>query len=197
MMELSIAELEDIDSTLELHYKYHVDSIAEEDSSDGFVTTQFTKSQLSELVKNEYGLFIAKQDGIVVAYAMAASWGYWAAWPMFSHMIKGLSSLSYAGHVLSVENSYQYGPICIDKTMRGRGLLQALFEFSGKEMAKNYPVLITFINKNNPRSFEAHARKLGLDVIHEFEYNNNQYYELAYEVSKLADKKYVPKWRWS
>ena len=49
-------------------------------------------------------------------------------------------------------------------------------------MAKRYPILITFVNKINPRSFAAHS-KLGLKVLSEFEYNNNHYYEMVYDTS--------------
>ena len=52
-MELKIAELCDIEATLALHYKYQIDSIAEEDKADGFVTTPFTKEQLTELITME------------------------------------------------------------------------------------------------------------------------------------------------
>ena len=51
-------------------------------------------------------------------------------------------------------------------------------------MNKRYPILITFINHINPRSYNAHVKKLGLDVIKSFEFNNNHYYELGYDTSK-------------
>ena len=54
-----------------------------------------------------------------------------------------------------------------------------LFAFALQQMARRYPVLVTFVNKNNPRSYAAHTRKVGLEVIAEFEYNNNHYYEMA------------------
>ncbi len=47
------------------------------------------------------------------------------------------------------------------------------------EMSCRYPILVTFINKINPRSYAAHMHKAKLDVIQEFEFNNNHYYELA------------------
>ena len=178
-MQLKIAELSDIDPTLTLHYKYQIDSIAEEDKADGFVTTPFTKEQLTDLITAESGLFIAKKGEQVFAYVMAASWEFWSAWPMFAHMIKDLPNLTYKGVQLNTENSYQYGPICVDKSQRGSGLVKQIFDFSKDEMAKRYPIMVTFINKNNPRSQAAHTRKLGMDVIQEFEYNNNHYYELA------------------
>ena len=51
-------------------------------------------------------------------------------------------------------------------------------------MSQRYPILVTFVNKINPRSYEAHKRKLGLDVIQEFEFNGNSYYEMVYDTSK-------------
>ena len=40
-MTFKTAELSDIDKVLELHYKYHVDSILEEDKKDGFISLQW------------------------------------------------------------------------------------------------------------------------------------------------------------
>ncbi len=79
-MILKVADLNDIDEVLELHYKYQIDSIKEEDKKDGFVTTAFTKEQLINLIEKEQGLFIAKIDNKVVAYVMAASWQFWLAY---------------------------------------------------------------------------------------------------------------------
>ena len=178
-MRLKVAELSDIDETLELHYRYQIDSIAEEDKKDGFVTTPFTRNELAELITKENGLFIARKNGRVVAYVMAASWEFWSAWPMFAFMIENLSNLTYQGQALSSENSYQYGPICIDKSIRGTGILEQLFNFAREKMSQRFPILVTFVNKTNGRSVNAHTRKLGLDVINEFEFNHNHYFEMA------------------
>lgn len=183
-MKLKIAEISDIDNVLKLHYRYHIDFINQEDKQDGFVTTPFTKEQLIELVEDEKGLFIAVLDGDVVAYVMAASWQFWSKWPMFAFMIENLPNLEYLGQKLNTHNSYQYGPICIDKSVRGSGVLEKIFGYSQKEMSKKYPILVTFINKINTRSYQAHTKKLGLEVIAEFDYNNNHYYELAFDTAK-------------
>lgn len=188
-MKLKIAEISDIDNILKLHFKYQVDSIANEDKKDGFVTTSFTKEELTNLILKEQGLFIALKNGEVVGYVMAASWEFWSMWPMFVQMIKDLKNLEYLGMQLSTKNSYQYGPVCIDKKFRGTGLLEELFDFSREYMSKKYPILVTFVNKINPRSYTAHTKKLGLTVIQEFEFNNNSYYELVYDTSKPIKKK--------
>jgi hypothetical protein len=91
-----------------------------------------------------------------------------------------------------MDNSYQYGPICIDKDYRGTEVLPNVFEFSRIQMCERYPILITFINHINPRSYNAHVNKLGLDVIKSFEFNNNQYYELGYDTSKRTNGSTLP-----
>lgn len=176
------AKIEDILKVSELQSKYHINTISEEDKPDGFVTTLFSHDQFKELIEKENGLAIACDGEKVVAYAMAASWDYWSKWPLFQHMIGDLPSTEYLGQLLSVDNSYQYGPIAIHTDYRGSLVLPNLYEFSRLQMKERYPIMVTFINRINPRSIRAH-KKLGLDVIKEFEFNNNNYYELAYDTS--------------
>jgi len=178
-MQYKIAELSDIEATLKLHRKYQIDTIKEEDKKDGFVTTAFTKDELTELIEKEQGLFIAKEGNEVLAYVMSASWDFWSQWEMFQYMIADLPNLEYKGQKLTTKNSYQYGPICIDKRVRGTEVLSKIFQFSLAKMAKRYPILITFVNQINPRSFQAHHHKLGLDIIQEFEFNGNRYWEMG------------------
>ncbi|CAA6808693.1 MAG: Leucyl/phenylalanyl-tRNA--protein transferase (EC [uncultured Sulfurovum sp.] len=106
---------------------------------------------------------------------------------MFRFMIEDLHNLEYLGQTLNTQNSYQYGPVCIDKKFRGSGLLEVLFETARYEMSKRFDILVTFVNKNNPRSYTAHKRKLGLTVIKEFEFKGNEYYEFVYDVSKSVN----------
>ncbi len=180
------AQLADIPAILELQRKYHVSTISEEDRPDGFVTTLFTESQFAELITEENGITLACDGNRVAAYVMAASWSYWSKWPLFAYMISDLPNMQYMGQALSVENSYQYGPICIDKDYRGTEVLKKIFDFSRAQMHKRYPILITFINHINPRSYEAHTRKLGLDVIKSFTFNQNNYYALGYDTAKVV-----------
>jgi len=188
MIEYKIAELSDIEATLKLHSKYQVDTIEPEDKKDGFVTTPFSYDELKDLIEQEQGLFIAKEGQEVVAYVMSASWEFWSRWEMFAYMIQDLPNLSYKGQKLSTSNSYQYGPIAIDKSVRGSQVLPDIFNFALKHMAKRYEYLITFVNKINLRSFAAHHRKLALEILQEFEYNGNSYWELICHTKKCVHK---------
>jgi len=182
-LEYRNAKLEDIPGVASLQKQYHVNSISDEDRPDGFVTTLFTEEQFKELIEKEDGLAIACDGDRIVGYAMAASWGYWSAWPLFQYMIKDLPNMTYLGQKLNTENSYQYGPIAVHKDYRGSDVFPNLFEFSRQQLKKRYPIMVTFINKINPRSYRAHE-KLELDVIKEFPFNNNNYYALAYDMEK-------------
>ena len=178
------AAIADIPKVQSLQQKYHIASIREEDKKNGFVTTLFTAEQLRELIERENGISLACDGENVVAYAMAGSWDYWSKWPLFQYMIADLPNTTYLGRTLTKENSYQYGPVCIDMAYRGQGILEALFHFSTYQIRAKYPVLITFINRMNERSFAAHTKKVGLDVIKQFSFNGNDYYELGYDTAK-------------
>lgn len=178
-IQLRNASLDDVQEVLTLHYRYQVDSISEEDKADGFITTAFTEQHLTDLIEKENGLFLAVQDGQIVAYAMAASWQFWSQWPMFEFMIKHLDDADIQEHKINAHNSYQYGPVCVDKSVRGQGVFEKVFHFALQEMSARYPIMVTFINKINPRSYQAHSQKTPLQVINHFEFNNNEYYKLA------------------
>ena len=183
-MELRVAKISDIENIQKLHARYQIDTIKEEDKKDGFVTTSFSKEELSDIITQEQGIFLAIEDNQIIGYVMSASWQFWSKWPMFAFMIEDLPNLEYLGEKLSLDNSYQYGPICIDKSVRGTGVLEKLFDFALESMSKRYKILVTFVNKINQRSYVAHSRKLGLETIQEFSYNNNNYYEMVFDTSK-------------
>ncbi|MDU0354134.1 GNAT family acetyltransferase [Paraglaciecola aquimarina] len=178
-LKLKVATLENVAEVLTLHYKYQVDSISEQDKQDGFITTAFTESHLTRLIEDENGLFIAIKNDKIVAYAMSASWQFWCQWPMFQYMVDNLDDSTLNQNRLTIDNSYQYGPVCVDKSVRGQGVFEEIFNFSLQNMAKRYPFMVTFINKINTRSYQAHTRKVQLNVINEFSFNNNQYFKLA------------------
>lgn len=177
------ATIQDIPEVKKLQLKYHVNTISDDDRPDGFVTTLFTENQFKRLIEQENGLALACDGEKIIGYAMAASWDYWSEWPLFQHMIKTLPDTEYMGKTLSTNNSYQYGPVAVHSKYRGGEVFPNLFEFSRKEMEKRYPILITFVNQINPRSYKAHL-KIGLDLIKKFEFNNNNYYEMGYDTSK-------------
>ena len=182
-MEYRLATPADIPQVELLQQKYHINSISAEDKPDGFVTTYFNAVRLKTLIEEEDGVSIALDGDEVIAYAMAASWPFWAQWPLFQVMIDDLVNMEYLGTTPDIYNSYQYGPVAVDKRYRSIGVLPNLFEFSRRTMNKRFPILITFINSLNGRSLRAHE-KLGLEYIKKFKFQDSNLVTLGYDTSK-------------
>lgn len=187
-MQIALAQMADYEGIMALHKRYHTDSIREADRPQGFVTTNFTRAQMEALIEKERGVTIAKDEGgNVLAYAMAAPWAFWAPWPLFAHMIEHLGEYEFGGERLSVENSYQYGPICLDMSVRGSGLFEDVFYFSLASMRSRFPIMATFINQINGRSYAAHTRKVPMAQPGTFRFNGNDYYLMACRSDMEAD----------
>ncbi len=174
-----LAERPDFEGIFALQEKYHISRISPEAIGGGFVTTFLTEQNLLDASAND-GLFIAVEEEKVVGYVLAFSWAYARQWPFFDFMTTTFDELSLDGITVTTENSYQYGPVCIDEAYRGGKVLLQLFEFQRELMRGSYLLGVTFINRVNVRSMEAHTRKLGWTVIGGFEFNGNEYVSLAY-----------------
>ena len=180
-MEIRYATYADLDGLLEILKANHVNSIPESEKKDGFVTTNITKEQLCQLIDSENGVTIATDNDRVIGFALAGSWDFWKPWPLFTYMIEYLEEFQLKGETLTVENCYQYGPVCVDKAYRGKGVFEKLFAFSLESMAPRYPYMATFINQINPRSYAAHTKKVGMVESGKFDWNGNHYWLMAIE----------------
>jgi hypothetical protein len=182
---LQVAKTTDIPGILALQELYLVSNMTEEEKKSGFVTTPFSVAQLQEVIDQE-GLFIAKDNTKIIAYIFAASWNYFSQWAIFNHMTPLLPEITFRDFKLTTSNTFQYGPICIDKKYRGKGLINPFFDFMRVHLLKKFPVSITFINKTNLPSQKAHIEKLKWEVVGDFEFNNNNYFILGYDMKQPA-----------
>ena len=169
----------DFQSILDLQARNLYANLAVAELPGGFVTTPFS-SDLLRLLLVQNGVFIAENQGQLVGYLLAGDWDFFAQWAIFKVMIDRLPLLSFQQQEITVKNSFQYGPVCLDRSSRGSQVLPQLFELMRSNFAPKFPIGVTFINKINQRSFAAHTRKLNLDIIDEFEFNGNSFYTLAF-----------------
>ena len=181
-IQLEVAKLIDIQGVLELQKLNLVSNLSDEEKKSGFVTTPFSVEQLTYVIANE-GLFIAKVNNKIIAYIFAESWDFFSQYPIFEYMISLFPKLTFLDFEINSTSSFQYGPICIDKKYRGKALINLLFEFMRIHIVKRYPLSLTFINKTNVPSYKAHTEKLKWTVIGDFQFNDNNYYILAYDMN--------------
>nr|WP_315482933.1 hypothetical protein [uncultured Undibacterium sp.] len=189
MSQTRPAHPSDIPGILVLQRRNLLSNLSEAEQKNGFVTTAFTVAQIEALMADG-GVFVAvetsavDQTETVTGYALAGSWAFFAQWPIFPFMLARLPALNFEGRVITEENSFQYGPVCIDATYRGLGVFPHLFETMRLGMCERYPIGVTFINRLNPHSYHAHTKKLGMTVIDEFEFNGRPYYGLAFDMAR-------------
>lgn len=185
MTQIRLAEVGDIEGIRALMKKYHRDTISDEDRPDGFVTTAITDGQLTELIEKERGvMIIAGPSGEgpgegrdeVLGFCFAAPWEFWTAWPLFRHMIDIIPNYEFEGKRLVVEDSYQYGPVCVDRSIRGTGAFEDLFYASLAQFRDRFPLMLTFVNQINKRSENAHNNKAHMETIGTFDFGDNHYF---------------------
>ncbi|MEO9801771.1 MAG: GNAT family acetyltransferase [Reichenbachiella sp.] len=153
----------------------------EQKANNGFVTTPFTEELLEEIIGLGWA-FVTEIENQVVAYLFGGPWPFYDKWPIFPYMTARFPSWQFKGWEITTENSFQYGPVCIDANHRGKKIINHLFEAMRIDFVSKYPLAATFINQANPISTKAHL-KLGWEIVDEFEYNENHYYGLAYDMS--------------
>lgn len=180
-MIIRLAETKDIPFILTLQKKYLFDNLSDHDKNDGFVTTPFTINQIQEVIAYKR-LFVALDGEKLAAYIFTGSWKFFSQWAIFPYMTSRFPIINFNGQAVTEEKSFQYGPICIDMEYRNQGLIYLLFEYMRQELMKEFSLGITFINKQNKRSYAAHVNKLNWTVIDEFNYNDRAYWTLAYDM---------------
>lgn len=70
------------------------------------------------------------------------------------------------------EDAYVYGPVCIDASMRGKGVLGLLYAEMKKHMKARQGIL--FINKRNEASLRAH-HKMRMRTVAEFKLGSEDF----------------------
>ena len=170
---------EDINGILNLQEKNLVTNLNEQQKKNGFVTTPFSTEQLQELISLG-GLFVIDNQQVIQGYCVAAGWEYFKGRPIFDLMLERFTAITYKNVPITSDNSFEYGPVCIDISLRGTDAFPKLFGKMKEKMLKKYCIGTTFINKINERSYQAHTKKVSMEVIDEFEFNKNNFYGLAF-----------------
>jgi hypothetical protein len=187
-MEYLQATMSDLAGVKALLAKYHRDTIASADLPDGFVTTKLSDTQFEELIAREDGITLAKDGERIAAFAFAAGWDFWLGVPIMKRMTEVLGEMPFEGRTLTLADTYQYGPVCVDGPYRGSGVFEGIFRASLARFRDRYPFMVTFINQVNPRSYAAHTRKAGMKEIGKFDFNGNHYWMMAIRTGTGSDR---------
>jgi len=160
----SIEELEQIIVLQKKNLKQNI--TAEEKSTEGFVTMEFSLPMLQELHSLAPDIIIKDGDQ-VVAYAIVLLQEGRKAYPALEPMFRHFEKLKWKGKPLYDYKFYAMGQICIDKAYRGKGLFNKLYDKHREIYKDQYDFIITEVSTGNARSLNAHER-VGFKIIDTF-----------------------------
>jgi hypothetical protein len=95
-------------------------------------------------------------------------------------MIVSYERMLFEGKSLSAYRSYAYGPVCIDRPFRRKGLLRGLYEAQKQELAGRFEIGVALVSRDNAHSLDAHVLGLGMTEVGEFQVDGNVYATLAF-----------------
>jgi L-amino acid N-acyltransferase YncA len=137
---------------------------AEEKKEQGFVTMHFNMGMLEKFT-GMYPSVIVKDDSRVVGYALMVPLEARSFYPNIESMFVNFDGLKWKGRLLYDYRFYIMGQVCIDKSWRGKGILQDMYQKHRELFSKDFDFMITEVSISNTRSMRAHE-KIGFQVIH-------------------------------
>ena len=181
----------DIAGVLQLQSASFIGNLSAEDRAEGFVSVEFTAQQFDAMAM-DCALIVAVEQQHVQGYLCSASVDYCRQFPLLAALIQRFPELRYAKRPLDSYRTFVYGPVCIARSQHGRGLLRSLYWELLRAIGARYDLGVALISKENPRSFEAHVRKLGMTHVGEYEFRGQQYNILAFLVPNRHDQPNAP-----
>jgi predicted GNAT superfamily acetyltransferase len=151
------------------------------DRKDGFLSAEFTAGQIAEMA-GDLGITVAVYSAEIAGYLCAFRKEFNHESPVLAKMLQAYDGTYFNGRPLSSYTSYIYGPVCVGREYRGRGLLRGLYEAQKKELAGRFEVGVAFVARHNPHSLQAHVAGLGMSEVGEFAANDASYVILAFDL---------------
>jgi L-amino acid N-acyltransferase YncA len=156
-------------------------NLTEEERRDGFLSAAFTTEHFAQMAR-EVAVMVADDAGQICGYLCAGSREFHRQFPLLAAMIEQFPRVSFLGRPLASQNTFIYGPACVARSHRGRGLLRGLYDALRREVAGGYDAGVAFVAKDNARSLAAHADGLGMTIAGEFAFGGKQHWILAFHV---------------
>jgi len=180
-MEFRRATSNDIPAVLEIQAANFIDNLKPLERQNGFLSVEFPRTQL-EATAEELGIIVAIDHGRVVGYLCASSCAFNRQFTLLARMMEQFDRITFRGRPLASSRLFIYGPVCIDRVYRGRGVLRGLYEALCKEVAGRFDVGVAFVADENPHSLRAHINSLRMDHVGNFTFAGKDYHILAFEV---------------
>ena len=177
---------EDCPAILRLQSANYIANLSDEERKDGFLSAQFTLEQTAQIAE-DLGTMVAVVDNRLAGFVCAFRREFDTGSPVIAKMLDSYDRVTFEGRPLNSFNSYIYGPVCIAREHRRRGLLRGLYEAQKQDLAGQFEVGVAFVSRSNPHSLQAHVTGLGMIEAGDFELKGNIYVILAFRVPPISE----------
>ena len=180
-VEFRRAKPQDFSAILKLQSDNYIGNLPVEGRKEGFLSAEFTPDQVAAMA-DDIGIIVASESESVLGYLCGFRCDFNHRSPVIAKMLEAFDRVHFQGNPLASYKTFIYGPVCVGRAHRGRGLLRGLYEALKEEAARRFEVGVAFVARNNPYSLRAHVAGLGMAEVGEFEVRNNVYVILAFNV---------------
>jgi hypothetical protein len=172
---------EDLASILALQEANLLPNLDAEQRKQGFLSARFSAEQFA-LIARDVALIVAADGPHLAGYMCASSLAFNREVPLLAAMIEAFPQTPFLGQPLASQRCVIYGPVCVDRAHRNRGVLRGMYEVLRREIAGEYDAGVLFISRDNERSLAAHADGLGMHLVGDFSFGGRGYRILAFAV---------------
>ncbi len=180
-IEYRRARPDDYPAILALQSANFIANLGAEERKEGFLSAQFTLEQIARIAE-DLGTMVAFAGNRVAGFLCAFRKEFDTGSPVIATMLDSFDRLSFGGEPLNRFSSYIYGPVCIGREFRGRGLLRGLYDAQKRDLAGQFELGVAFVSHDNPHSLNAHTAGLGMIEAGHFEVKGNLYVTLAFRL---------------
>jgi hypothetical protein len=155
------------------------DNLPVEARAEGFLSARFTREQFAEMDTGG-AVVVAQAEDAIAGYLCASTVDFNRRFALLAAMIERYPQLALHGRPLTSFTSFVYGPVCVDRAFRGRGMLRGLFHALLHETAVRFEIGVAFVAHDNAHSYAAHVQGLGMQDVGHFDFDGRRYRILAF-----------------
>lgn len=183
-IEIRTAQPTDAPAVAALANQHTYQHLAKDARAGGFLTGSFTAPALAAMLASVPGQ-VAYCQGELIGFVINSHLPQERYPPLVQQISALLPALFYRQRALAEYRWFFYGPVLVQPTHRGRGLLRRLFRASQRALAGRFDLGIAFIAQENAASLQVHTQSLGLDVVGEVQFQGTTYALLVFPVGDL------------
>jgi hypothetical protein len=179
-----LATARDVPGIAELETRNYIGNLDPADTGDGFISVLHSPEWFSRCVDSGEVHVAANEDDTVAGFIVITAAPDPASAglpPIVQIMLELAETLEVNGKPIARHRFALRGPVCIDKTARGRGVYSAFNSVTRRAYRDRFDLGVLFVAAGNPRSLHTTTTKLGAHPLAEFQAEGRRYHFLAYE----------------